>query len=87
MYIVACRSFARRQPRNKQPYNSHYKVMALQTTVVAVQWLSSDHVSTSTHERNSYTAAGERCFLCGPYQDVVKQDKFIRGWLVSHHAI
>jgi ribosomal protein S26 len=37
---------AKQRPRNKQLYNSRCSVMALQTTTVARQWLSSNQVVT-----------------------------------------
>jgi hypothetical protein len=48
-FFVACRCVVGQQPRNKQLYNSRCRVMALQTTAVSRQCLSSDDVVTPTN--------------------------------------
>jgi hypothetical protein len=45
---LAYRHIAKQRPRNKGLYNSRCYVVALQTTDVARQWLSSDYVGTPT---------------------------------------
>jgi hypothetical protein len=45
--------------RNKQIYNSRCQVMALQTTVVARQWLSNNHVG-SPRDTNTTVALLQR---------------------------
>jgi hypothetical protein len=66
---MAHRHVARQRPRNKQLQNSRCYVMALQTTALAIQWLSSDHVDTLTDTnasiaqiQSNYVFCASRCY-------------------------
>jgi hypothetical protein len=62
--IVVRRHVARQRQRNKQQYNSRRQITALQTTAVARQWLSSDHVGTQTDTNATISQQQRKGVFC-----------------------
>jgi hypothetical protein len=60
----AYRPVARQRPRSKQLNSSRFSVLVLQTTAVAGQWLSNNHMGTATEEQN---------FLCDLCWEVISR--------------
>jgi hypothetical protein len=75
---AACRVVARQRPRN----NHYTTAIALKTTAVARQWLSSDHAVTPTN-MNATTALREACCL----PDTPHQDDSSWLWFVASAAL
>jgi hypothetical protein len=68
---VACRPVAGKRPGNKQLCNNRCYVMALQTTTVARQWQSRDHLGSPTDTKATIAQQQRKGVFCAVRAEMV----------------